>query len=100
MERTEATADDSFAEIRECSKVGIAIAAMIRMIVTTISNSIREKPRCLFIASPGKTILPNVLGDSSRKEEHATCHRKSYLYPVSLLNQVARVLIVRKLAKK
>jgi hypothetical protein len=40
----EPTADASFAAIRDRSKLGIAIAAMIKMIATTISNSIKEKP--------------------------------------------------------
>jgi hypothetical protein len=40
--RIDATADDSFAAIRARSKFGIAIAAMIRMIATTMSSSIRE----------------------------------------------------------
>jgi hypothetical protein len=47
MERSDPTAEDSFAAILERSKFGIAMAAMIKMIATTISNSIREKPFCL-----------------------------------------------------
>src|SRR6266446_10802962 len=50
MVRTEATADDSLAAIRARSKFGMAIAAMIRMIATTISNSISEKPFCFRIS--------------------------------------------------
>jgi hypothetical protein len=42
--RNEATADASLAAIFERSKFGIAIAAMIKMIATTINNSISEKP--------------------------------------------------------
>src|SRR5262249_18455968 len=57
MVRTEATADDSFAEIFARSRLGMAIAAMIRIIVTAISNSMREKPRCLFIPSPNENGL-------------------------------------------
>src|SRR5579859_6581276 len=53
MVRTDPTADASLAAIRERSRFGIAIAAIIRMIATTISNSINEKPFCfLFIFSP------------------------------------------------
>src|SRR6266446_1264025 len=48
MERMEPTADASLAAIRERSRFGMAIAAMIKMIATTISNSIREKPFCFF----------------------------------------------------
>jgi hypothetical protein len=52
--RTELAADDSLAEIRARNRFGIAIAAMIRIIATTISNSISEKPLCLriFALSP------------------------------------------------
>src|SRR4029077_12134950 len=49
MVRREPTAEASFAAIRDRSKFGMAIAAMIRMIATTISNSIREKPFCFFM---------------------------------------------------
>src|SRR5213080_4116050 len=49
MVRSEATAEDSFAAILARSKFGMAMAAMIRMIATTISNSIREKPRCFSL---------------------------------------------------
>src|SRR5580704_3434605 len=48
--RSEATADASLAAIFERSKFGIAIAAMIRMIATTISNSINEKPFLRYYA--------------------------------------------------
>src|SRR6516225_3807211 len=47
--RSEPAAEDSLADILARIKFGIAMAAMIRMIATTISNSIREKPFCLFI---------------------------------------------------
>jgi hypothetical protein len=42
--RSDATAEASFAAIRARSKFGIAMAAIIRMIATTIKSSIREKP--------------------------------------------------------
>jgi len=42
--RRDSTAAASFAVIFECIKLGIAIAAIIKMIVTTIKSSIREKP--------------------------------------------------------
>jgi hypothetical protein len=51
MVRIDATADDSFAAMRARSKLGIAIAAMIRIMATTINNSIREKPFCFDISS-------------------------------------------------
>ena len=44
MVRSEPTAEASLAAILERSKFGIAIAAMIKMIATTMSNSISEKP--------------------------------------------------------
>jgi len=46
--RKEATADASLAAILERIKFGIAMAAMIKMIATTISNSINENPFCLI----------------------------------------------------
>src|SRR5579862_7050031 len=49
MERSEPTAEASFAAMRERSRFGIAMAAMIRMIATTISNSISEKPFCFLM---------------------------------------------------
>jgi len=48
MERSEAAADESLAAILARIRLGIAIAAMIRMIATTISSSISEKPLLLF----------------------------------------------------
>src|SRR4029077_961633 len=48
MVRIEATAEASLAAIFERIKLGIAMAAMIKMIATTISNSISEKPFCLL----------------------------------------------------
>jgi hypothetical protein len=44
MLRNEPTADDSSADTRARIKFGTAIAAMIRMIATTISSSISENP--------------------------------------------------------
>src|SRR5712692_4466944 len=47
------TAEVSFADIFERTRLGMAIAAMIRMIATTISSSMSEKPFCAFcISSP------------------------------------------------
>src|SRR5258708_33542002 len=44
MALREPTAEASLAEIRACSRLGIAMAAMIRIIATTISNSTNENP--------------------------------------------------------
>src|SRR5260370_26327479 len=49
MVRREPAAEASFAAIRDRRRFGIAMAAMIKMIATTISNSIREKPFCFFM---------------------------------------------------
>jgi hypothetical protein len=46
--RSEPTAEAWLAAILARSKFGIAIAAIIRMIATTIKSSISEKPFCLF----------------------------------------------------
>src|SRR6202041_37108 len=59
--RTEPTADASLAAMRARSKFGIAIAAMIKIIATTMSNSISEKPFWfLFIVSPGSSAPDSV----------------------------------------
>jgi hypothetical protein len=50
--RIEPTAEASLAAIRDRRRFGIAMAAMMRIIATTISNSISEKPFCFFILSP------------------------------------------------
>jgi hypothetical protein len=52
------TAELSFAAIRDRRKFGIAIAAMIRIMATTTSNSIKLKPfrfRLMIVTPP----LPN-----------------------------------------
>jgi len=43
-------AEASFAAWRDFSRLGIAIAAMIPIIATTISNSISENPLSFLIA--------------------------------------------------
>jgi hypothetical protein len=52
--RSDPTAEAWFAAIRERRRFGMAIAAIIRMIATTISSSINEKPRefLLMLAPP------------------------------------------------
>jgi hypothetical protein len=44
----EAVADPSLADRRALNKFGIAIAAMIKMIATTINSSINENPLLMF----------------------------------------------------
>src|SRR5215510_7694958 len=52
MVRTDDCAEPSYAARREAIRLGIAIAAMMPMIATTISSSISEKPSCrLFFMS-------------------------------------------------
>jgi hypothetical protein len=62
--RREATAEASFAAIFERIRFGIAIAAMIKMIATTISNSISEKPVCFFRI---KMLLGECVVDTQRR---------------------------------
>src|SRR5207248_6830922 len=50
MVRSDPTADASLAAIFDLIRFGMAIAAMIRMIATTIRSSISEKPLCFFIS--------------------------------------------------
>src|SRR5439155_15272703 len=57
----------SLAETRARSKLGMAIAAMIPMIATTINSSIRVKPCCLRIDIP--LSLP-LVSDSERSGEN------------------------------
>ena len=47
--RSEPAAEDSLADILARIRFGIAMAAMIRMIATTISNSMSEKPFPLLL---------------------------------------------------
>src|SRR5258708_2418700 len=87
------TAEDSLAEILARSRLGIAIAAMIRMIATTIKSSISENPFCFFMSSPcqvsSKSPHPNDRnkGPSARKKQG----RKLVSLPCSTDN--ARLLL-------
>jgi hypothetical protein len=49
MALNDPTADASLADSRACRRLGIAMAAMINMIATTINNSISENPLVPFI---------------------------------------------------
>jgi hypothetical protein len=63
MVRSEPTADASLAAILERSNLGMAIAAMIKMIATTISNSISVNPLSrFFMASPVSMTIPGSSG--------------------------------------
>jgi hypothetical protein len=59
--RREAAAEDSFAAIFDRRKLGIAMAAMIRIMATTMSNSINENPFGGFCLM-GFIVPPQVLG--------------------------------------
>ena len=63
--RTEPTADASLAAIRDRKRFGIAIAAMIKIIATTINNSISENPVCFLFS-----VLPVIL--ASGKVKHTS----------------------------
>src|SRR4029078_4092215 len=81
MVRTELTADDSLAAIRARSRFGIAMAAMIRMIATTISNSISEKPFCFRISIFSPKVFVVVIGAVStayRNSRTLRAEAKSY----------------------
>jgi hypothetical protein len=50
MALNEPTADASLADSRACRRLGIAMAAMIKIIATTINSSISENPFVPFIS--------------------------------------------------
>src|SRR5678815_6154219 len=81
MVRIELAAADSLAAIRARSKLGIAIAAMIKMIATTISNSINEKPFCFRISRFLSCVCPLLRAAGHRYS--GTSHTKlcGYLSP-------------------
>src|SRR5271155_3831493 len=49
MVRRDPTAEVSLAAMRERSRFGMAMAAMMRMMATTINSSMREKPFWFFM---------------------------------------------------
>src|SRR5215475_15133290 len=55
--RTVLAAADSLAAIRDRRRLGMAMAAMIRMIATTIRSSMSEKPFCLRIFTRSSKFL-------------------------------------------
>lgn len=57
--RSASAADDSLADILACNRLGMAIAAIMRIIATTISNSINENPFAERISFP-QNWLPKV----------------------------------------
>src|SRR5512140_3613332 len=57
MVRRDDTAEASLAESRDFIRLGIAMAAMIKMIATTTSNSISENPACLRIVPSSHAVV-------------------------------------------
>src|SRR5437667_11179589 len=68
MTRREATAEASLARRRERRKLGMAIAAIIRITETTRSSSIKENPLWLRINSPqaGASVRGRGQGNAGR----------------------------------
>jgi len=58
--RKDAAAEDSLAAIRERNRFGTAIAAMIKMIATTIKSSISENPFSFLIPSLSISSVPSI----------------------------------------
>jgi hypothetical protein len=71
--RSDPTADAWLAAIRDRSRFGIAIAAMMRMIATTINSSINEKPRVLLFISPPYTVCSST-AVRTQDIEQFSCH--------------------------
>src|SRR5437870_13292671 len=92
-DRNEPTAEASFAAIFERSKLGMAIAAMIKMIATTIRSSISENPFCFLpmTSSPG-FILPALTRRAKR-------HRHQIYIRGSTAVWLAAVVVARILAE-
>src|ERR1700722_3194905 len=84
MERSEAAADESLAAIRARIRLGIAIAAMIRMMATTISSSISEKPFCCFRISIslafGLLLIHAAHRNDAVELDNGTCRAKPASY--------------------
>src|SRR5438128_873090 len=70
-DRNEPTAEASFAAIFERSKLGMAIAAMIKMIATTIRSSISENPFCFLSMTSSPLIYTSCAGTQSEGAQRA-----------------------------
>jgi hypothetical protein len=86
--RTELAAEDSLAAILARKRLGIAIAAMIKIIATTIRSSISEKPStlsperlhrlgCFLVIRPSRYI-GQVIGHSEALSRSAAIHLLNY----------------------
>src|SRR5271154_62997 len=96
MVRMEATAEDSFAAILARSKFGMAMAAIIRMIATTINNSIREKPLFLRIEIVLLKKFAGSAGEGRRGEPTASLPELP-LYHVNLGTVLVKLHLVHQL---
>jgi hypothetical protein len=59
--RIEPTEEASLAAIRDLRRLGIAMAAMIKIIATTINNSISENPFCFAVPFSSNIVLPGCM---------------------------------------
>ena len=66
MVRMELAAEASLAEMRARSRFGIAIEAIIRMMLTTIRSSINEKPRSQQLPFRAEELCGALILNSSR----------------------------------
>src|ERR1700722_16958116 len=96
--RKEALEDASLAAIFERSKFGIAMAAMIKMIATTISNSISEKPFCLLrihgapFSLRMKMVRTNAKLVFRSTEEHVPCQHRGARWPIEHNRPILRIM--------
>src|SRR6516165_4611546 len=83
MVLSDPTADAWLAAMRERRRLGIAMAAIIRIIATTISNSISEKPRESFLIflSPLQYFICETSQMIQTKTAHSTS--KALLHPLN-----------------
>src|SRR5882762_3654071 len=79
--RREATAEASLARRRDLRKLGTAIAAMIRITVTTRSSSIRENPLWLRMRSPQASASARGRGPQEIRPTRILSGRKPLLQP-------------------
>ena len=67
MTWSDEAAEASFAAKRACKRLGIAIAARMRMIATTRQSSIRENPRvCAMVHRPARGRVVGNIGEFGR----------------------------------
>src|SRR6185503_9245832 len=101
MVRSEDWAEPSFAARREARRLGIAMAAMMPIIATTMSNSISEKPFWfLFVISFICSLRDKlVLGSLRRHRLGLKNNRSARLVALGYLNPCARGVALLQIAK-